>query len=193
MKGYIKLRKRAFEMLKTQLPENLYYHGFNHTKNILKVVNQYIQREDINDYQAKLLRLATIMHDIGFVKTYQNHEEVGVEIATQLMNDLSFSEQDIDEVSGMIMATRIPQKPHNKLEQIICDADLDYLGRNDFYPISNLLFRELKERDLIANKKDWNQKQVQFLEAHQYHTDYAKKNRQPKKRLRIKELKEQVY
>lgn len=192
MKGYNKLRKRAFEMLKTQLPENLYYHGLNHTKNILKVVNQYIERECIQAHQAKLLRLATIMHDIGFVKTYQNHEEVGVEIATQLMKDLSFSKQDIDEVSGMIMATRIPQKPHNRLEQIICDADLDYLGRNDFYPISNLLFRELKERHLIANEKDWNQKQVQFLEAHQYHTDYAKKNRQPKKMLRIKELKEQL-
>ena len=33
-------------------------------------------------------------------------------------------------------ATKIPQTPLTKLEEIICDADLDYLGREDFFEIS---------------------------------------------------------
>jgi len=90
------------------------------------------------------------------------------------------------------MATRIPQTPNNYLEKIICDADLDYLGRNDFYKISNQLFKELKYNSIVSNKLEWNKIQIKFLEAHQFHTNFAKKNRQPQKEKRIDEIKEFV-
>ncbi|MGK0255370.1 MAG: hypothetical protein ACI9OE_002902, partial [Mariniflexile sp.] len=78
------------------------------------------------------------------------------------------------------------------LEQIICDSDLDYLGRNDFYEISNKLYRELKEASFVSNEDQWNKLQIKFLESHKYHTDFAKKNRQPKKEKRIFEIKKLV-
>ena len=40
------------------------------------------------------------------------------------------------------MATEIPQNPKTHLEMIMCDADLDYLGRYDFETISNNLYTE---------------------------------------------------
>ena len=38
------------------------------------------------------------------------------------------------------MATKLPPKPTNKLEEIMCDADLDYLGQKRYdsgfqYPV----------------------------------------------------------
>ena len=53
------------------------------------------------------------------------------------------------------MATKFPQDPHNLLEEIICDADLDFLGRTDFYPIGNSLFEELQDYQLIGDLQSW--------------------------------------
>ena len=105
------------------------------------------------------------------------------------MSELNFSKEDIQIVNGLIKSTKVPQRPQTVLEQIICDVDLDYLGRDDFYPISNLLYRELKAFSMVSNLNDWNKIQIRFLENHEYHTDFAINNRQPEKEKRISELK----
>jgi len=188
MKGYIKLRREVNKILKTRLPNKLYYHALHHTDDVLKVCNEYIRREKIKSKDAKLLRIGAMLHDIGFTETYDDHEAKGQEIAQELMGNLGFSQKDIDVVKGLIWATKIPQSPKNKLEKIICDADLDYLGRRDFYKISDQLFKELKLRGLLGNKKEWNKIQINFLEGHSYHTKFALENRQPVKEKRIAEL-----
>ena len=190
MKGYIKLRKKALDLLKSKLSKDLYYHGVHHTLDVLDVINKYIRYYKINPYDAKLLRIAVLLHDIGFVVSNKDHEANSVAIAKELMTDLGFTKDEIKKVKDLILATRIPQRPKNKLEKIICDADLDYLGRKDFYRISDLLFRELKAHTDLTTKVAWNKAQIKFLEAHEYHTDFAKKNRAPLKGKRIKELKQ---
>ena len=52
------------------------------------------------------------------------------------------------------MATKVPQSPKNHLEEILCDCDLDYLGRDDFEKISNNLFSEWKEHGLVTNVEE---------------------------------------
>ena len=89
------------------------------------------------------------------------------------------------------MSTKIPQNPKTGLEEIICDSDLDYLGRDDYYPISKTLYDELRYLSKIKSERDWNQLQINFLEAHSYHTDFAIQNRQPEKEQRILELKKE--
>ena len=192
MNGYYKLRKRALEILNSELPKGLYYHSLTHTLDVLNTSNNYIKRENITKEDAKLLRIAVFFHDTGFTKKYVDHEEVSRNIAISLMEEFGFSEQDICKVKGLIMATRIPQLPASHLEKIICDSDLDYLGRSDFYPISDQLFKELQFRSMIDSKLEWDKVQIKFLERHTYHTQFAIKNRQPNKEKRIKELKNSV-
>jgi len=192
MKGYIKIRKKILEILNSKLPRELSYHGVNHTLDALKVCNQYIKRNKLEIHQAKLLRIGVLFHDIGFTVSVDEHELRGVEIAESLMNEFDFTKKDIDIIKGLIMATKMPQSPKNQLEKIICDIDLDYLGRDDFYPISDQLYRELKHNTVAKNKLEWNKIQINFLESHVYHTKFAKKYRQPKKKKRIEELKKKV-
>lgn len=189
MKGYNKLRAKAMDILKSKLPETLYYHDVSHTLDVLRVCNQYIKREKIDPYSAKLLRLGALLHDIGFTVSNKNHEERGAKIAKELMSRHGFSKSDIATVDGLIIATRIPQRPKNKLEEIICDADLDYLGRDDFFVISNNLYRELRSNSILNNREDWHEFQLRFLEAHSFHTGFARKNRQPKKEKHMRLLK----
>lgn len=192
MKGYIELKNKALKILDTQLSDTLYYHGIDHTMDVLNVVEDYIQREGLNDTDSCLLRLGALYHDIGFTVSNEDHEKYSADIARDHMQAQGMEEGHIQVVEGLIAATRIPQHPKNKLENIICDADLDYLGREDFWTISNNLFDELKAFGKIDDKSEWNKIQITFLEKHAYHTEYALKNRQPGKLERIKELKEIV-
>ncbi len=192
MKGYYKLRRTILDILHSKLSKDLHYHGVHHTLDALRTCKVYLKHNNINTHDAKLLRLAVLLHDIGFTETTDDHEQKGAEIAMRLLSPYDFSAQDMDVINGLILTTKIPQQPKTLLEKIICDVDLDYLGRSDFYEIGNQLFKELKSLSVIDDFDQWNKLQIKFLEAHSYHTDFAIKNRQPQKELRIEELKKLV-
>jgi len=189
MKGYYKLRKEALDILNKGLSKKLYYHGIHHTQNALLTSKHYLKCENIDGEEAKLVRIGILLHDIGFTVSNKNHEEESVIIAKRLMYKHGFTEKQFLLVKGLILATRIPQTPNTPLERIICDVDLDYLGRSDFYEKSDQLFRELKAFSMLKSKNEWNAIQIKFLQNHQYHTAYGIKNRQSEKEKRIDELK----
>ncbi|WKK66339.1 HD domain-containing protein [Lutimonas zeaxanthinifaciens] len=192
MKGYINIRKECWNLLNSELPDTLHYHSIRHTKSALQNCEEYLSYYKINGIKAKLLRLGVLMHDIGFTVSTHNHEDEGVKIAKRLMLKHKFSQKEIELVSGLIMATKIPQRPKNLLQKIICDVDLDYLGRKDYYEISELLYMEIRENSEIIDRFMWNKIQIDFLIKHYYHTEYAIEKRQPFKEQRINELKEMV-
>lgn len=175
--------------LKTELPEDLYYHGQHHTIDVLSTLSQICKAEDVTGEDLILLKSAALLHDIGFTVSSADHERTGCDIANNILPEYNYSTEQITTICGMIMATRIPQSPKNRLEEIICDADLDYLGRNDFYPISNSLYKELKTRGVLSDMNEWNKLQIKFLTAHHYFTETCIKLREPEKQKRIEELK----
>ncbi len=191
MTGYFKLRRRALNLLRTELSDDLRYHGIAHTLGVLKVCNNYIRREKVSRDEAQLLRTGAICHDLGFTVSYYDHEDHSVKIAIDLMTQYGYSEKNRNAVIGLINATKVPQSPKNHLEKILCDADLDYLGRKDYKKISDLLFHELNAFGQISSKKEWREMQISFLENHEYHTPFARKNRKPGKERRLRELREQ--
>jgi len=189
MKGYNILRKSALAILKIEFSKKLYYHGVRHTLNALKVCETYLKYEKIKGENTKLIRIGILLHDIGFTVSTKNHENHSVIIAKKLMVECGFSLTHIKIIEGLILATKIPQKPKNKLENIICDVDLDYLGGNNFYKIAHQLFKEVKEYTSISTQKEWNAVQINFLANHKYYTSFAIKFRKPKKEKRLEELK----
>lgn len=192
MKPYQQIKERVYSLLENGLPAELSYHCPEHTTDVLEVCEAYIERENINDEKAELLRLGAIFHDAGFIVSTENHEEHGVEIAREIMSAYNYSDQQIAKVAGLIRATRIPQSPGTLLEKIICDADLDYLGRDNFYEISDRLMRELNALGNNLDELTWNKMQIRFLENHNYYTSYARQHLQPVKEKRLEELRGKV-
>jgi hypothetical protein len=86
------------------------------------------------------------------------------------------------------MATKLPPKPDGLLQKIICDSDLDYLGRSDFIPVSNTLYDELKAQNKIGSLNDWNKLQVKFISGHQYFTKTARSLREVNKQKQIERI-----
>ena len=145
--------------------------------------------ESINTLELLLLKTAALFHDIGQIHQSKGHEAIGCEYTQKMLPKYGYTNQEVEEINSIIMATELPPKPKTLLQKIICDADLDYLGRSDFIPVSDTLYKELKEQNIVTDIDTWNKMQISFLESHQYFTDTANKLRQVNKEEQIYRLK----
>ncbi len=136
-----------------------------------------------------LLKTAALFHDAGHIIGYENHEYYGCQIAKEYLPKFNYTDDQIERICELIMATKLPPKPKTLLEKIMCDADLDYLGRADFIPVSNTLFEELKAQNKITSLNDWNKIQVKFLTGHHYFTETANRLREINKEKQIERIK----
>lgn len=182
-KAYIRARQRK------DLPKHLTYHSIAHVKDVYEAAERLAKAEGIKGEELTLLLTAVMYHDCGFMIQSKEHEAIGCGIARESLPQFDYSLEQIERICGMIMATRIPQTPHNKLEEIIADADLDYLGRDDFWTIGNKLFEELVMYGIIRSEDEWKTLQVRFLEQHHYFTDTAINTRKAQKDAYVAELK----
>jgi len=177
------------DKLERELSDDLKYHGLHHTLDVLYTTEELCYLEKVSPYEELLLKTAALFHDSGFTINNKEHEKLGCRIARQSLPRYGYTNREIDRICGMIMATKIPQSPKDYLEKIICDADLDYLGREDFYDIGSTLFEELKSYNVLDDEEAWNKIQVNFLEQHSFFTSTNRKRRSPKKQEYLEELK----
>ena len=176
------------EKLKAEMPTSLSYHNLDHINDVLTSALRIAATETINEEETSLLRIAALYHDAGFINTYKGHEAEGCLLAKAFLPDFGFSSAQLEVICSMIMATKIPQSPKSKLDKILCDADLDYLGRDDFYEIGNRLYNEMKDQGFIETEREWNLIQKVFLENHRYHTDFGKSQREDEKQKHLSEV-----
>jgi uncharacterized protein len=166
----------CLESLRTGLRNELHYHTLDHTLMVMKTAEIIAEAMGINLNERTLLRLGAAAHDCGYLLSIDNHEEAGCRWIEPLLLDLNYSPGDINKVQGMIMATKIPQSPRNTIEEILCDADLAYIGTNRYEEISNRLFLELKALGRPLTDIQWLDIQIGFLKNHVFFTEYAQKH-----------------
>ncbi len=176
------------EKLEKGLPQNLYYHNLKHTVDVYTQVELIGRSEKVTNEELLLLRTAALFHDAGHMIDYNTHEEMAVKLAREILPEYYYTEKQIEVVADLIMSTKLPPKPQNLLEEIICDADLDYLGRTDFIPVSNMLYRELHEHGKIGTLREWNELQIKFIAKHSYFTKTARKLRNVNKQSQLEKL-----
>lgn len=175
--------------LESELSPLLTYHNPKHTLYVLQSCEEIANHEaELSWQDLILLQVAALYHDSGFMRSYQDHEYESVNIAGEQLPKFGFNVAQIESISQIIMATRREKEPESLLEQILCDADLYYLGTSNFAKGAASLFTELKNFDLIKNEEEWNYVQIKFLSEHQYYTNYCKLKREPVKQKHLQEL-----
>ena len=188
-----KAKENVVSHLEKNLPVDLFYHGIHHTLDVFDAALVIAENEKIDSADdLTLLKTAALLHDSGFTIDASKHEECGCDLARDILPACDYTDSQIDQICGMIMATKIPQQPLNLLECIICDADLDYLGRDDFFKIGDTLYQELKAYNKIQDVLQWNQLQISFLSNHRYHTLFSQGNREIKKQENLKVVQDTV-
>jgi uncharacterized protein len=187
--NFTAIRSNVISRLERGLSPKLYYHGLHHTRDdVLPAAILLGELAGLNKDEQLILQTAALYHDIGYLESYQNHEAIGARIAAQELPELGYSPEFVQQIVGLIMATRMPQSPRSRLEQLMCDADLDSLGREDFFINSHRLRLELKELGIETTLKQWYGRQLKFLESQSYWTAEAHNLRDPGKQIIISEL-----
>ena len=168
-------KQYALQRLELELSPNLLYHGITHTRDeVVPTVEMLASMEGIQGELRSVLVTAAWFHDLGYIEVVTNHESVSAGLASAVLPGFGYSTEQVDVIKGIIMATLLPQSPKTHLEQIMADADLDVLGRDDFMLFNDNLRRELALLGQEFGDLDWYSQQLQFLELHTYFTVSAR-------------------
>ena len=176
--------------LNEKLPPSYLYHNLSHTRRVVKYVKELIEKEKIGTNDARILELAAWFHDIGFIKSNENHENHSVEIAKTFLKKEKVAAATINKIEELILVTTMLREPKNSLEKIILDADCAHLGKKFYFEVSELLREEWVALGLKKLPDvEWIEKNIDFLtKKHQYYTNYAIKNWQPTKDKHLSQL-----
>jgi predicted metal-dependent HD superfamily phosphohydrolase len=171
----------------------LVYHNLEHTKEVVNAAQQIANHYQLNEQDFFTITVAAYFHDTGYFEDALNHEAKGAELADEFLAKHKVNQEVRESVKSAILATKIPQQPKNEIDKIICDADLFHLGLPDFRAKGKLMH---KENELIykkdISKLEWRKKDIQFMESHHYHTDYANLLLSDQKQKNVDKLKSKL-
>lgn len=156
-------------IFRDHVPEGFAYHNFHHTISVVDSVYNLAANEGLSEEDTEILVLAAYLHDIGFSKDPENHEEFSKAMARQFLEENNYPEDRITKVIECIDATRMDWKGKGKLCQMVKDADLSGLASPDFEKTTEQLRKELVFRDkAIIDKQSWIKENIEFLKNHHY-------------------------
>jgi uncharacterized protein len=186
----LQARRYAVQRLEQELPAVLTYHCLAHTlQGVVPAVERLVALEGVNSQNLLLLRTAAYYHDLGFVERSDGHEAISARLASEVLPRFGYDPAQIEIIRGMILATRYPFEPYTYFESIMVDADLDVLGRDDFWPRNRAL---RAEREALAGQRstdeEWYGSQLAFMRAHRYFTASAQSLRQAHKQRHMDEM-----
>lgn len=167
-----------------ELMPKLPYHNFGHAIDVYSAANTLALLGKVSYEDRFLLETAALLHDIIVVPGLRDNEERSAEFARQYLPKIGYSSDKAEKVGKLVLATKIPQNPNGLLEQVLCDADLDNLGRPDFFELGEKVRLEFG----LPDNEKWYQQQIRFLKNHQYHTEIARKLRDSGKAANIQRL-----
>jgi predicted metal-dependent HD superfamily phosphohydrolase len=163
------------ESLLKQLNLEYTYHNLTHTQAVVGFANEIADHEGLSETDRETVLIAAWLHDIGYKKGCENHEDNGIDLARPFLEEHIRSSRRIDEILTCIEATKMPQSPNgNRLAEVLCDADLGHLAAPNFLEFSEQLRQELKHNGNKISKKKWRKKNATFLEKHEFFTHYGK-------------------
>lgn len=192
--NFMEAKHYAIEQLTHHLPPTITYHTSHHTlAEVVPAVDRLIAAEQVqNRTDQLLLRTAALYHDIGYTRAHFDHESISARIAGETLPELGYSARQIAKIKEMIMATKLPQSPHDLLAEILADADLDVLGSERFFVRNEDLRREMSFIYAPVSDEEWYAQQIKFLKSHHYFTTSERALREPGKLQHLEQL-ERMY
>ena len=188
---FYRAKQYIINRLQGELDPNLVYHDLEHTLNVYHAAKELAKHEGVSEHSTLLLLTAALFHDSGMLRDYENHEEESVRICEEVLPNFDYSEEEIKTIARLIRKTKLLEKADCILENILCDSDLDYLGRDYFFIRSTKLHYEWKLMGKHNYKMvEWLKLQVEFLEHHHFYTKSAQKLRGKTKQRIAEEIRE---
>lgn len=192
MDSFQHIYKTIIDKLEHGLPAYLTYHNVQHTQNVVEAATHLSNKEGLSERETLLVQTAALFHDAGFLQSHDEHEMLSCKLAQKLLPDYGFTPEEVEQISIMIMATKLPQSAADTLSKILCDADLYYLGTDTYNTMAAALYQEMKRFNRVKDEREWLIKQIEFLNDHKYYTDTAKKQMEQGKQKNKEALQEKL-
>ena len=185
--------KTYAESILRHLPEKFTYHNLKHTMDVVDAALEIGDRCKLEEKDMEIVLMAAYLHDIGYSKSNQEHENHSIALSKDFLAKEQVSAEKINQVAQCIEATKMPQNPKNKREQVLCDADLFHLADKSYLDKSELLRKEFSiiEEDHIS-QIEWLDMSTVFIENHSYFTEYGKQVLEPKKDKNLKKIRQKL-
>ncbi len=184
------IEKQVVALLKNHLSDRYLFHNTEHTKEVLKDAETLAKMEGLKNDDIKILKLAALFHDTGYIFSYDDHERFSADIAKEMLWESGMKKREINRITKLILATKLTYRPKTILEKIIKDADTSFLGKRNFMKKSELLRRELfLVKRIFYTDEEWYEYEIKFLESHRYYTKSAEELWVPGKKRNFQKLK----
>lgn len=165
----------ATDILKNQLSPNLTYHNYAHTKMVVDAVCTIGKAEGLDNDELETVQLAAWFHDTGYKDSNVGHEEKSKKIAVDFLMSEGVSSNRIEEVTQCILVTQPGQTPKNRLEEVICDADMSHISKESYEESADKLRKEWSIAiDKHYTDLEWNQMSLEFISRYKFHTKYGR-------------------
>jgi predicted metal-dependent HD superfamily phosphohydrolase len=188
-----KARACVEALIRDRRPGWLNFHDFHHATSVVEACQSMGVALNLDEEEIEVVTLAAWFHDVGYLDGIDGHEERSVQSAISFLQDNAYPEENIARVAGCIRATKMPQEPENRLEQVLCDADIAHLARKDYLHLSERVRLEIEHRMRIRlTQLEWLTMNIDFVAGHRYFTDYAKTHFEKQRRGNLATLKEQL-
>ena len=159
-------------------PKWFVFHNVDHTLDVYKRARYLSEKEWLLEEEKEIVCLAALFHDTGLIDWYQNHEEKSCQIARNWLQSQNYPEEKIKMVVQSIKVTKVWEKPKNKIQMILKEADLDNLGRDDFIERFFLLIKEIQNVSWEKiDKKEFAKQTYKLFKDFEFYTDTQKKER----------------
>jgi predicted metal-dependent HD superfamily phosphohydrolase len=186
------VKEYVADFIADHFSEEICYHNIDHTLEVVEASEIIGRKCDISEKEMEIVIVAAWFHDTGYYLGCENHEASSAQIAEEYLENNDREETFIKAVKGCILATKIPQKPRNLLEKIVCDADLYHLATEKFFEKSELLWREFSFTNQDMTPEGWLYQSKEFVESHQYHTRFGKEKLYPQLKKNLKQLTKKI-
>ena len=181
------------DLFREELPGAIKFHDANHTlhpdRGVVAIANRIALSEKISDHDRELLIAAAYFHDTGYIREYEKNEPIAARMAGRILKLIGYKPKEIEKIQKMILATDLAREPRSHVEKILCDADLDNLGREDFFKLDAKLREGRRARGLdVSDDVKWYKGTLAVIQNHQYYTQSQKKMREEGKQKNIERL-----
>jgi len=180
-------------LFRDELPVGIKYHDADHTlhpsKGVVAAANSIAVSENISEHDRELLIAAAYFHDTGYIREYEKNEPIAARMAGRILKLIGYRPKEVEIIQNMILATDLAREPQTHVEKILCDADLDHLGRKDFFKMDGKLREGRRIRGLdVSDDVKWYKGTLEVIKNHQYYTQSQKQLREKEKQKNIKNL-----
>jgi predicted metal-dependent HD superfamily phosphohydrolase len=185
------------ELFRDELPAGINYHNADHTlhstKGVVAVASNLAKLENVSDQDRELLIAAAYFHDTGYIREYEKNEPIAARMAGRILKLIRYKPDEIEKIQKMILTTDPEVEAKTHVEKILCDADLDNLGREDFFQLDERLREGRRIRGIdVSDDATWYRNTLEFLEKHEYYTESQKRLREKGKQENTRRLIEKL-